>query len=308
MVALHVNSVHIIFALLTTFTEVGDAEESQRSAGTMKNITAVSGSAVYLPCLAFQNLSHRFDTLSIEWKNQKRLCFSRITKKTSQNQTCQSHYTMEERSGELHLSDVQLNDSGVYHCSVAGVIPPPTVDETSQVKLHVVDIIIEPQKTRNQNCTQIVCRAIGLPHINCTFSWSAERKGKQKNCSFEQTSTSLNSSVEMCDCDWSEGDTVTCHIDYSENTTRLNRSIPFPFMKERYQQDIYVIIGLSLLPVAIVLILLIVGGVIYKKRKKDGDGSIVFTNKVYENFSFSTPGSTSYLGQPQNHEHCIYDN
>ncbi|KAJ8347644.1 hypothetical protein SKAU_G00262330 [Synaphobranchus kaupii] len=186
---------------------------------------------------------------------------------------------------------------------VSKSIPPPTVEKFYNVKLHIKGpphVIIEQQTSNKSGCLWLLCELDGLDSTEVNLTWS------QNGQSIPETTSSLH----LCKPDWSEGDTFTCNISQSSNYTGLSANITITQTHSRVDNKanslIMICVGVFAGTVALICLVIC----IYKCKKADSrDGSIVYTNKVYENFSFSTTGQqTQRNATPHAHEQCIYEN
>ncbi|XP_018610697.1 uncharacterized protein LOC108936102 [Scleropages formosus] len=308
MVALYACSVHVILAFMTILTEVVAPEVQSKCSESMRNITAVSGSTVHLPCLECLDSLEHFNTLAVQWNKTRSFCHYRMTQNNTSNMLCRDRVELKGHPAEVYLRDLQLTDSGVYRCSVTKVIPPPTLEIFShQLKLHVIDIIVGDLNSSNQNCTlQLWCMVVGLLNVTVNFTWSRKTNEGWEVLQHREHSTNQNSTLELCDGGCNNADVFNCSI----NTSGISgfKIFILPSRKGLCVQDLLMIIGLSLLPLAIILVLLTIGCITYQKRRRQRDEAMMYTNKVYENFNFTTPIPTPSLSEDEKHEHCIYEN
>ncbi|XP_052422479.1 uncharacterized protein LOC127965832 isoform X5 [Carassius gibelio] len=140
----------------------------------------------------------------------------------------------------------------------------------------------------------------GLTSELVNFTWSRDGHGSLHPF----TTNATNSELRLCKPDWSDGDTITCYASYS--STRTQRSIQLTSQKDSYRDVQLLIISCSAAAGLILCILLI--AVICKCRKRKENGSIVFTNKVYENFSFAMSRPNTLSNDKPQTEECIYEN
>ncbi|XP_073730400.1 uncharacterized protein [Misgurnus anguillicaudatus] len=209
---------------------------------------------------------------------------------------CISRFTF--TSEILNIENVQMSDSGTYFCKKTIIIPPPSTDAFTNVTLHVEDLSLERLKS-NSSCIHLLCSWESVNPEPVNFTWF--RKGHD---SLLFSSVGNNSTLYLCQPAWEENDTFTCQA--SINQKHYNRSIELNPSTE-IQNMWPLIIGCS--AAAGVIASLIFTAIICKCRKRrDSSGSFIFTNKVYENFSFAMARQTSPPAATPQTEDCIYEN
>ncbi|XP_050976219.1 uncharacterized protein LOC127171544 isoform X2 [Labeo rohita] len=270
---------------------------------------ASEGETVNLPCHLAQNDSVK---VSVVWTkhsaNSTTIC-KLIFNKTARSLTgdCISHFNFSSESFTLFLSieNVQPSDSGNYSCKTTRLIPPPTLDDTTYVtlKVNARPHLSLQLNSSNDTCIHLLCSMEGLTTEQVNFTWS--RQGQSLLHQF--TSNSTSSELHLCKPDWSEGDTITCYANYSGTQTEKSILLSSQNASEK---------GVELIPLLIIsssaaaglILCIILPVVICKCRKQEEHGSIVFSNKVYENFSFAMARqNTQPIDKPQPEE-CIYEN
>ncbi|XP_061105242.1 uncharacterized protein LOC133133184 isoform X3 [Conger conger] len=160
-------------------------------------------------------------------------------------------------------------------------------------------VVIERKTTNRSGCLWLLCELNGMESAQVNFTWS--RNGDD----IRETSSSLH----LCKPDWSEGDIFTCSISQSSNPTGLSVNITITQSNSTVygSNSKLIIICVSALAGTVILICLVV--CMYKCKKADSrGGSIVYTNKVYENFSFSKARPPTERTATTQREQCIYEN
>ncbi|XP_016349025.1 protein amalgam-like [Sinocyclocheilus anshuiensis] len=283
----------------------------------VNDFRATEGETVYLPCH-----SPPIDSVqvSVEWTKHSTNSTTNLTVQTVQivpnicqwiinNITgsligdCIPHFKFNNKSFTLSIENVQLSDSGHYSCKTTRVIPPPTLDNTTNVTLQVEvrpHLSLQKLNSSNVTCVHLLCSMEGLTTELVSFTWS--REGQMLLHLF--TSYATNSELRLCKPDWSDGDTITCYASYSDTQTK--RSIHLPSQSDSDKVVQLLIISCSAAAGLILCIILTV--VICKCRKQDENGSIVFSNKVYENFSFAMARQNTQSNDKPQPEECIYEN
>nr|XP_009303741.1 uncharacterized protein si:ch211-222e20.4 isoform X2 [Danio rerio] len=185
-----------------------------------KVIKAVEGATVHLPCHLPPVESQQ---VTVEWTinthSNSSIC-AWITDNNSVHplKDCFPHFTLTSKPIRLEIKNVQPGDSGKYSCKTTRVIPPPSVEESSSVILRVTGLSLKPLNSTNDSCVHLLC---SLDSDLANFTWS---RGGQM-LPHVSTFNADNSELQLCKPDWSEGDTITCHVNYSG--TQTQKSIKF---------------------------------------------------------------------------------
>ncbi|XDV54294.1 hypothetical protein PO909_022612 [Leuciscus waleckii] len=269
-------------------------------------IRAVKGATVLLPC---HSIPDDFDDVSVKWINKatsKTICEWRINKTYTEYSIRQCPRFTYNRTS-LIIENVQFSDSGNYSCKTTRIIPPPSVENISDLRLQVEapPRLSLKQNSGNDSCILLLCSLEGLNPELVNFTWIREGRGLL----YSSTSYDMNSSLLLCKPDWSDGDTIICRANYSnnQNQTQIKLTSENGFNKGS-DHTLFVtitVLVISVCSAAAGLILCIIPIVVFCKcRKRDENGSIVFTNKVYENFSFALARQNT---KPEPEE-CIYEN
>ncbi|KAI4893849.1 hypothetical protein NFI96_016932 [Prochilodus magdalenae] len=185
------------------------------------------------------------------------------------------------------------------------------------------ELIVQQTNSSNLTCVELLCSLKGLSQEQVNFTWT---RGSEQLL-HQNSPSNMSSTLKLCKPDWRDGDTVTCSASSSSNHTVYSKSITIKCSNSDCTETggvPWLLIG-SVVGVCVVLFFIILCVVSYKcKKKKDGSGSIVFTNKIYENLSFFSPRVSAEPGvgltprtharpnpqgecQPQREE-CIYEN
>ncbi|XP_026104414.1 uncharacterized protein LOC113075988 isoform X1 [Carassius auratus] len=275
---------------------------------------AVEGETVSLPCHSPPNDSVQ---VNVEWTKHNASSTS-ICKWTINNNSefitgaCIPRFKLNKKSFILSIENVQLSDSGTYSCKITRLIPPPSIDNTTNVTLRVeARPHLQTLNSSNDSCIHLLCSMEGLTSELVNFTWSRDGHGSLHPF----TSNATNSELRLCKPDWSDGDTVTCYASYS--STRTQRSIQLTTQKDSYRgsdrtlfmkiTDVQLLIISCSAAAGLILCILLIA-VICKCRKRKENGSIVFTNKVYENFSFAMSRPNTLSNDKPQTEECIYEN
>ncbi|KAK7120578.1 hypothetical protein R3I94_020546 [Phoxinus phoxinus] len=168
--------------------------------------------------------------------------------------------------------------------------------------LQVEGLSLQKQNSSNDSCILLLCSLEGLNPVLVNFTWIREGHGSL----YSSTSYDMDSSLHLCKPHWSDGDTIICRANYSNRQTQTHIILTLEYGSAA-------LYGLSLLNILLFsaaagLIACIIFVVVFCKcRKRDKNGSIVFSNKVYENFSFAMARqNTQPIAKPP--EECIYEN
>ncbi|XP_066507901.1 uncharacterized protein [Hoplias malabaricus] len=262
---------------------------SATDTGAQNVITESTGDSVFLPCYSPFNLS---DEVYFKWikSGGQIFCNYRIQNKNISNLNCESRFKVNTDPFGLILPDVKSSDAGVYNCSVSRLIPPPILEDFTAVILQVkvpVALVVKQMNSSNASCIHLLCSLEGLSPEQVNFTWSQESVVVHRHNN--SNITIMNSTLRLCKPDWNDGDTFTCQASYSSNHTLYNNSIT---VNANITESIsrLIIVGSSIGACLGLVFIIALSIVCYKRKKKaNSTGSIVFTNKIYENFNDLTP-------------------
>nr|XP_005172752.1 uncharacterized protein LOC101883059 isoform X2 [Danio rerio] len=265
-----------------------------------KVIKAVEGATVHLPCHLPPVESQ---LVTVEWSinttSSNFICTWNINMSNSlvsPLKYCFPHFTLTSKPIRLEIKNVQPGHSGKYSCKTTIVIPPPSVDESSSLNLQVAGLSLKPLNSTNDSCVHLLC---SLDSELANFNWSRGGQMLPHVSTFNDNSSEL----QLCKPDWSEGDTITCHVNYLGIQTQ--KSIKFNSSKASISLDLVIYAGCGAMGLILCIILPVV---VCKCRKRDESGSLVFSNKVYENFSFAMSRQNVQSNNKPQTEECIYEN
>ncbi|XP_016416953.1 uncharacterized protein LOC107747053 [Sinocyclocheilus rhinocerous] len=192
---------------------------------------ATEGETVYLPCH-----SPPIDRVqvSVEWTKHSTssttICQWNINNITgSHTGDCVPRFKFNRKSFTLSIENVQPSDSGHYSCKTSRLIPPPILENTTNVTLQVEvrpHLSLQKLNSSNVTCIHLLCSMEGLTTELVNFTWS--REGQSSLHPFKSYAT--NSELRLCKPDWSDGDTITCYASYS--STQTQRSIQLTSQKD----------------------------------------------------------------------------
>ncbi|ROL54328.1 hypothetical protein DPX16_10751 [Anabarilius grahami] len=265
-----------------------------------ESFRAVEGATVHLPCHSPPDDSVQ---VSVKWTKNSATSKNICEWTGSSSSNCIPRFTLNRTSFTLSIENVQPSDSGNYSCKTTRLIPPPTFDNISDVTLHVAahpGLSLQLLNSSNDTCVHLLCSLEGLNPELVNFTWS--REGQR--LLHTSTSYDMKSELHLCNPDWSDGDKITCHAYYSNGQTQTSIKLASQHASDKAKQLIIICsaaAGLILCTITIIVVL-------YKCRKREENGSTVFSNKVYENFSFAmSHQNTQSIAKPQTEE-CIYEN
>nr|XP_005172751.1 uncharacterized protein LOC101883059 isoform X1 [Danio rerio] len=282
-----------------------------------KVIKAVEGATVHLPCHLPPVESQ---LVTVEWSinttSSNFICTWNINMSNSlvsPLKYCFPHFTLTSKPIRLEIKNVQPGHSGKYSCKTTIVIPPPSVDESSSLNLQVAGLSLKPLNSTNDSCVHLLC---SLDSELANFNWSRGGQMLPHVSTFNDNSSEL----QLCKPDWSEGDTITCHVNYlgiqTQKSIKFNSSkdhnlcigsgvCTFTTSLSSISLDLVIYAGCGAMGLILCIILPVV---VCKCRKRDESGSLVFSNKVYENFSFAMSRQNVQSNNKPQTEECIYEN
>ncbi|KAG5843867.1 hypothetical protein ANANG_G00155440, partial [Anguilla anguilla] len=202
------------------------------------DITAARGNSVCLPCASDL---YSTSTVTVTWRKNGRpgiLCQYRVLNGKATDtisESCDDRINRTAQPPTLCISGVKTRDAGYYNCSVSRVVPPPTVESFYQVELHVEGpprVIIESQTSNTSDCLWLLCELDGLDSAQVNITWS--RNG--------QSISETTSSLQLCNHEWSEGDTFTCNTSQFSSYTDLSASITITQKHSRVDVSKYSVI------------------------------------------------------------------
>ncbi|KAL2095415.1 hypothetical protein ACEWY4_010134 [Coilia grayii] len=212
----------------------------------------------------------------------------------------------------LNITSFERSHSGFYNCTIEKLIPPPhqiVINTTMELRKEAVDI--QQENTSHSGCVQLWCTLDDINQEQVDFIWLSRSYNRFKQVKVTNSSSSVNSSLSLCGSEWEDGDTITCSVSLRSGNFSSNWIIrgkgPVQIGSNSWLVKIICICAGT----GTVLILTI-AVIVYKCTKRKRDDSIVYTNKVYENFNFGT-GISNRQTRPETqiqtqHEHCIYEN
>ncbi|XP_059394598.1 uncharacterized protein LOC132126996 [Carassius carassius] len=206
--------------------------QTLQSARNVYYLRTAEGEIVSLPCHSPPKDSVQ---VSVEWTKHNESSTT-ICKWSIKNNTgsiigeCIPRFKFNTKSFTLSIENVQFSDSGTYSCKITRVIPPPSIDDTTNLTLQVAPCPdLQKLNSSNDSCIHLLCSMEGLTSELVNFTWSREGHGSLHPF----TSNAMNSELRLCKPDWSDGDKVTCYANYS--STQTQRSIQLTSQKDSYR-------------------------------------------------------------------------
>ncbi|KAA0704021.1 hypothetical protein E1301_Tti000335 [Triplophysa tibetana] len=275
-------------------------------------IVLFKGDTGHLPCILNSDNSSKH---SVEWiktsTNSTTICKCPIeTFNENSSECCIHRFTLTKNSLQLNIENVQPSDFGNYSCKWSKIIPPPTLDGIENVMLEVEDLSLQ-RLNSSDDCLRLLCTLEVANPEQLNFTWS--RKGQML---YNMSSSSNRSSeLNLCVTDRDYAN-ITCHAKYYSNNRLYRRIEHFnlskdPLFTEDAVMDLQLLMIICSAAAAGVIFSLIFTAVVCKcRRRRNASDSIVFSNKVYENFSFAMTRQSTQSTQPtvKPQEECIYEN
>ncbi|KTF73362.1 hypothetical protein cypCar_00049148 [Cyprinus carpio] len=163
---------------------------------------------------------------------------------------------------------------------------------------------LQKLNSSNDTCIHLLCSVEDLKPEQVNFTWS---RGERSLHPF--TSYAMNSELRLCKPDWSEGDTITCYANYSSTQTQKSIQLTSETTSDIVVNGVlFQLLTISCSAAAGLILCIILTVVICKCRKRDEHGSLMFNNKVYENFSFAMFRQNSQSNDKPQPEESIYEN
>ncbi|XP_041949615.1 uncharacterized protein LOC121709940 isoform X2 [Alosa sapidissima] len=209
----------------------------------------------------------------------------------------------------LNVKHFKSNHSGSYSCIITGIIPPPIRElNTTIIKLHAGGLSLELVNTTDSGCVELVCTMDAIDQEQVEFIWNSRGKNTSEQKQVTNSSSSVSSSLRLCGAERRDGDTITCSVSLPSDHFTSNWTIHQQNVGNEDSNWMVKTICICALTGAMLMIAMAV--IIYKckKRKNLDDASVVYTNKVYENFNFGTRIPIRESRREMQHEDCIYEN
>ncbi|XP_033866448.3 uncharacterized protein LOC131696538 isoform X1 [Acipenser ruthenus] len=297
---------HVGLFLLIAFTDVGSC-----SPQSPPIIRASKGSNALLPCAVPANNHSRM--IRVEWSRGERtspFCKYTVESNTITQNECGSRMEVIWQSHHLKIKDLTIGDSSIYSCVAVSLIPPPIIENRSELTLLVEGMRLElfpmPSNT-SPDCIQLVCSLASFypPKVNVT--WSKQGVTLSDTLLTNSSTYLWRSTLSLCKPDWNEGDVISCHVNSSVTAQPLTHNITITF-----DGDVQcctpswttIIVTCVCLSAAIIL----GTSILLKCRKgtclRSNEGTVL-NNLVYENLQFSTAHEDHSKTSASS---CIYDN
>ncbi|KAK2823454.1 hypothetical protein Q7C36_020054 [Tachysurus vachellii] len=263
----------------------------------VESITVYRGGSAFLPNPSMFTYNTYRINVKCE-KDGKELCKYVIDRNSSILPECTTRFKVIKEPLGLNVTDVEISDAGNYTCVSTRVIPPPTENNSTTLLLKVIDppsLTLQLMNSINSSCVELFCSLQGLIPQQVNFTWT---RSDQLLHYYE--SSNMSSFLVLCKPNWTDGETLTCRADYSVNHTLYSRNIKLP-----YNSGVASMAALAITAAtstcAGLLLLILLGVAIFKWKKRDSShGSVVYRNKIYENFTLSNAAVNPTLTAPRN--------
>ncbi|XP_056591786.1 uncharacterized protein LOC130411302 isoform X3 [Triplophysa dalaica] len=185
-------------------------------------IRAIKGETVHLPCL-----SHPYNSYlsSVVWtKNSQTanvICKQTVCENKASSGYCVSPFRV--TAFNLNIENVQFSDFGSYTCKWSRIVPPPTLDDITNLTLLVEDLSLEHLYSRNNSCIHLLCTLEALNPEQVNFTWSTDGQ----RLPHLSSSSVMSSELHLCEPAVDDGDPITCQASYFYNNTlySINRTV-----------------------------------------------------------------------------------
>ncbi|KAG7322366.1 hypothetical protein KOW79_013712 [Hemibagrus wyckioides] len=186
-----------------------------------ETITVSSGDSVFLPCPLVFKHSNR---TRVEWKKDGRsLCIYFIKHTKIDVFKCKPQFKVNTEPSGLNITGVESSDAGVYTYLTNKLIPPPTENNSTTVRLKVKvapSLTLQLMNSTNSFCVELLCSLQGLEPQQVNFTWI-----RAAQLLHHHESSNMSSFLKLCKPNWTEGETLTCRALYSINHTLYMKSI-----------------------------------------------------------------------------------
>ncbi|XP_041088628.1 uncharacterized protein LOC121302660 [Polyodon spathula] len=301
-------TLHAGLFLIIAFTDVGSC-----SPHSPPIIRASKGSSTLLPCAVPTNNNSRM--VRVQWSRGERkspFCKYTVESNTITQNECESRMEVIWQSHHLKIKDLTIGDSGIYSCVAISLIPPPSIENRSELTLLVEGMKLELfplSSNKSLDCIQLVCSLAGFypPGVNVT--WSKQGETLSDTLLTNSSLYPLRSTLSLCKPNWNEGDVISCHVNSTVTAQPIIHNITITFHGAEQcctLSWITIIVTCVCLSAAITLGISML--VKYRKgtcvRSRHNEGTVL-NNLVYENLQFSTANEGHSKTSASS---CIYDN
>ncbi|MGH0184537.1 UNVERIFIED_CONTAM: hypothetical protein FKN15_015355, partial [Acipenser sinensis] len=219
-----------------TFSQTGSSnpKKLKKSKSKEESVPGASkGSNALLPCAVPANNHSRM--VRVQWSRGERtspFCKYTVESNTITQNECGSRMEVIWQSHHLKIKDLTIGDSGIYSCVAISLIPPPIIENRSELTLLVEGMRLElfPMSSNTSpDCIQLVCSLAGFypPKVNVTWSKQGETLS---DTLLTNSSTYLwRSTLSLCKPDWNEGDVISCHVNSSVTAQPITHNITITF-------------------------------------------------------------------------------
>ncbi|KAK3550083.1 hypothetical protein QTP86_019182, partial [Hemibagrus guttatus] len=153
-------------------------------------------------------------------------------------------------------------------------------------------LTLQLMNSTSSSCVELLCSLQGLEPQRVNFTWI-----RAAQLLHHYNSSNMSSFLKLCKPNWTDGDTLTCRALYPINDILYMKNITLPSNSDGVASWLITVVTCAGL-----LLLFLLGVAVFKCKKRNANGAVVYRNKIYENFTSSSasinPTSLRQNAQP----------